>query len=250
MAISLVEFLSPLARSPQRDQCLAVLYFLAQYEDKAFVSVADVRAALKRARRPNWAKMNIAAVLSAAGYYVEASQATKKGPNLWRLTDSGAQYVRRRLDLPDEQPEIVHNVGTLHSAAATIGDPVARAYVEEAILCLSVNALKAAIVFLWSGAVRKLQEDALAKDAQGVNASIRQQDTRAKQVSKVEDMAQIKDKTALQAMRDIGLIDKGQWTILGQALDLRNQCGHPSNYKPGPQKVAALIEDIVGIAFR
>jgi hypothetical protein len=34
-----------------------------------------------------------------------------------------------------------------------------------------------------------------------------------------------------------------------QALDLRNQCGHPSNYRPGHKKVSAFIEDLIGIVF-
>ncbi|MGH8823315.1 MAG: hypothetical protein ACRDVN_02415, partial [Jiangellaceae bacterium] len=160
------------------------------------------------------------------------------------------QHIRQRHNLPDEQPEIAHDVNTLREVASKITDEVARAYVEEAVLCLSVGARKAAIVFLWSGAARKLQEDALATGAAGLNAAIQRHDSRAKQVSRVEDMAQINDKTALLAMRDIGMIDKGEWTILGHALDLRNQCGHPSRYKPGANKASSFIEDLVGIVFK
>jgi hypothetical protein len=249
MAISLVEFVVPLREAPQREQCLGVLYFLTVYGDNALVSVADLRVSLRRARIPNAAGMNIARALSAAGHYVDAAETNDRGQTLWRLTDSGMQHMRRVLGLPHEQTEIAHDVNTLQAVAKKISDPVSRAYVEEAILCLSVDALKAATVFLWSGAIRKLQEDALAKDAAGLNAAIQRHDSRAKPVSKVEDMAQIKDTTALLAMRDIGLIDKGQWMVLGHALDLRNQCGHPSKYNPGPKKAAAFIEDLVGIVF-
>jgi hypothetical protein len=49
--------------------------------------------------------------------------------------------------------------------------------------------------------------------------------------------------------QDIGVVDKAQHKILGQALDLRNQCGHPNKYWPSISKAKAHIEDIAGILW-
>ena len=50
--------------------------------------------------------------------------------------------------------------------------------------------------------------------------------------------------------QDLGLFDKAEKTTLGEALDLRNRCGHPSKYVPGVKKVSSFIEDVVGIVFK
>jgi len=34
-----------------------------------------------------------------------------------------------------------------------------------------------------------------------------------------------------------------------EALDLRNRCGHPTNYRPGVKRVSSFIEDVVGIVL-
>jgi hypothetical protein len=68
-------------------------------------------------------------------------------------------------------------------------------------------------------------------------------------VTKLEDFAYIKDATALLAFQELGIVDKGEKATLGEALDLRNRCGHPTKYKPGVKKASSFIEDVVGIVF-
>jgi hypothetical protein len=68
-------------------------------------------------------------------------------------------------------------------------------------------------------------------------------------VKKLEDFAYIRDATALLAFQELGILDKGEKTTMGEALDLRNRCGHPTNYKPGIKKASSFIEDVVGIVF-
>ena len=45
----------------------------------------------------------------------------------------------------------------------------------------------------------------------------------------------------------MSVIDKSEKGHLKQALDLRNDCGHPVKYKPRENKVSAFIEDVVSI---
>lgn len=157
--------------------------------------------------------------------------------------------MRELLGLPAADVEIEHDVGTLSALAAKIADPTVRGYVDETIKCLQVGALRAAVVFLWTGAMRTLHEAALVKGAAGVNVAIAKHDPKARAVSKVDDFAYVKDKVFLLAAFDLGLVDKGERDALQEGLDLRNRCGHPTSYKPGEKKASGFIEDIVGIVF-
>jgi hypothetical protein len=247
--ISLVEFLHSLKSKAHRGRCLAVLYYNEKYMDVPAMSVAEVRAALVRARIPRANQINVAQVFASAGALVDTSETNSRGHKLWHLTGSGVSFVRDELGLPEEEPEVAADVTALESAARKISDPLAQEFVGEAITCLQVGALRAAVVFAWTGAVRTLHDSAAALGWPQVEAAIQKHDARIKNVKKIEDFASVGDKTFLLAARDLTLIDKGQWTILQHALDLRNQCGHPSKYSPGPKKVSALIEDLIGIVF-
>ena len=94
--------------------------------------------------------------------------------------------------------------------------------------------------------------NAARKGAQGrscLNSALQKHDPKAKHVSKIDDFAAIKDGTTLLACRELAIIDKGQWQTLGEALRLRNSCGHPTRYRPGLKKASSFIEDVVGIVF-
>lgn len=247
--ISLVEFLHSLKGKAHRARCLAVLYYNEHYMSTPAMSTSQVRSALIRARIPRANQINVAQVFASAGALVDTSETDSRGHKLWHLTGSGMKFVRQQVGLPDEEPEIAADVSALESAVRTMSDPLAQEFVGEAITCLQVGALRAAVVFAWTGAVRTLHDDAAALGWPEVEAAVQKHDQRIKNVRKIEDFATVGDKTFLLAARDLTLIDKGQWTILQHVLDLRNQCGHPSKYKPGPKKVSALIEDLIGIVF-
>lgn len=250
MALSLVEFLVPLKKSSQRDKCLAVLYFHHTYKQVDGMTVSEIKSALSQARIPNAGKMNVAQVMADSGALVDTSDLNDKGHRRWHLTQSGVQAVRSKLGLPDESPELAHDVSQLRGHAAKVADDVVRGFVEEAILCLEVDALRAAIVFLWSGAVREMWTRAAAAGWPAVTAAVQKHDQKARPLTKIEDFAGVKDVTFLLAARELALIDKSEWTVLGHDLDLRNQCGHPTRFNPGPKKASAFIEDVLSIVFR
>jgi hypothetical protein len=226
-----------------------VLYYNAHYKDTPAMSSTEVRVGLREARVPGASSVNVSDVLARSGHFVDAAETNQRGHRLWRLTDSGARHLRQELGLPDEQPEIEHDVAALSRLAHRVSNDVVRSYFEEAILCLRVNALRAAIVFVWSGAIRTLQEEALSRGASAVSQAVQKHDARAKQVQKIEDFSAIRDVTTLLACRELGLIDKGEWQTLDEALGLRNRCGHPTQYRPGVKKASSYIEDVVGIVY-
>jgi hypothetical protein len=246
--MTLVEFLATLRPASNRERVLATLYFLKRYNGVESATVETIRAALRQARVRNAASMNIAQTLSDAGHYVD-TEGTEAGRRLWRLTDSGDKLMRERLGLPDAEPEIEHDVAALTTLSAKVSDEDVREYLDEAIKCLQVGALRAAIVFVWTAAIRTLHEEALTKGIPAVNAAIKKQDPKARDVKRVDDLAYVKDRKFLDASPDLGILDKGEKDTLVEALDLRNRCGHPTKYRPRENKAKGFIEDVVGIVF-
>jgi hypothetical protein len=246
--MTIAEFLAPLGPGSQRGVCLGVLYYHQHFRNKPSLTTEEIRDELKRARVPKASKINVADVLNKSGALVDSPGASRNR-RLWQLTTSGETHVRARLNLPSPTPDIDHDVATLQALAAKVSDGVVRDYVLEAIKCLSAGAIRAAIVFLWTGAIRTLQEECLTAYAATLNAAITKHDPKARPVNKLEDFAYIRDATALLAFQELGILDKGEKTTLGEGLDLRNRCGHPTKYIPGIKKASSFIEDVVGIVF-
>jgi|SRR6266850_282021 len=241
--MTLTERLGVLSRNaPRRDFGLVALGHLHEMA-RATVSVADLRDALvgarvvKGARTANWSD-----VLSRAVPYVVATNVD--GRLEWALTGSGHEYVHRLL--AGGPGEVQHEADALDALKPKIKDLEVRDYVDEAVVCLRAGALRAPVVFLWAGAVRVLQQNALAIGVTPLNAALQKHDPKARPVSKMDDFAYVKDSLLLLAAVDMGFLDKGQKIVLQAALDVRNQCGHPTKYRPGVKKVASIIEDLVG----
>jgi hypothetical protein len=246
--MTLIEFIAPISDAGRREKCLAILYYRNKYSGKVSLTVEQIREGLAQTRVPKWQVINVSDVLGKSGRFVE-SASMRGAQRLWRLTQSGEEHVRHVLGLPPGETDTQNDVATLTRVAATITDSTAREYVEEAITCLRAGALRAAIVFLWTGAVRTLQERALTADRPAVSAAVKTHDPKARGLDKIDDFAYVKDAITIRALQDVGVIDKGEKGTLEEALNLRNRCGHPTDYKPGTKKASSFVEDIIGIVF-
>ncbi|MGA2608326.1 MAG: hypothetical protein ABSH01_12835 [Terriglobia bacterium] len=243
-----MEFLNPVKNSSNRDRCLAVLYFKHRYEQIESLTADQIKKALIQCRLPRAKLINVPDVLAKSGAMVDSPGAMGLA-RLWRLTGAGEIHVRQVMGLADAEAEIEHDVGYLKTLAAKISDPLIREYIDEAVDCLSIGALKAGVVFLWAGAVRTLQERVLSKGISQVNAAIQGHDQRARQVRKLDDFQYIKESILLLAAEGVGVLDKAQRNTLEESLNLRNKCGHPNKYDPGIKKASSFIEDVTGIVF-
>jgi len=223
------------------------MYFATVHEQGDVFGSEDIRKLMVKARDPK-KDTNISMALNQLGPKVELV-GREGGKNLWRITDSGKQFVRNLLDLPDEAVEAQNEVASLTAIAAKVKDNVVRDYLMEGINCLRFNALRAAIVFLWSGTIRVIQEEVLKKPIDDINASLQKHNLKARTVRGIEDFSYVKDSQLLLTALDLGIFDNSERRILGQCLDLRNACGHPSKYVPKVNKVKSFIEDIIGIVY-
>lgn len=246
--MTLVEFIHPLKGSPLRDICLAALYFEKRYTGKEQVTVEVLRDLLKRAHVPKVAKLNLADTLSRSAPFVDV--VGKSGNRfLWAITSSGEQRVRTLLGLPEADVEIEHDVSSLAKVVASIADSDVASYVNESITCLSAGALRASVVFLWAGAAREIQQRVMQCSKPDINTAVQKYDNKARQIKQIDDLSYLKESTLLLVAQELGLFDKNERSVLEDALDLRNKCGHPGKYNPGPKKVSGFIEDVVGILF-
>jgi hypothetical protein len=246
--MTLVEFLHPVKGNSNRDRCLAVLYFKHRYEHIESLTADQIKNALIQCRLPRAKFINVADVLSKSGSMVD-SPGAKGLARLWRLTGAGEIQVRQVMGLTDAEAEIEHDVSYLRDMAAKIPDPLVRKYIDEAVDCLSVGALRAGIVFVWAGAVRVLQEQVLIKGLPQVNAAVLIHDPKARQIKKLDDFQYIKESILLLVAERVGVLDKAERNTLEENLNLRNKCGHPNKYDPGIKKASSFIEDISGIVF-
>jgi hypothetical protein len=148
--------------------------------------------------------------------------------------------------LPDKQAQT--DVGALRDLAHRVPHEATRDYVNEAVECLQAGARRAAVVFLWSGAVATIREAVWGYGTRDIEAALQRHNPKTK-FRKKNDFDYVKDADLLQAAQDLSLYDKSQKRHLADALALRNDCGHPVKYKPGQRKVETFIEDVVGIVW-
>lgn len=247
--MTLTEFLHPLKGGSARDLCLAAMYYHQRYEGVSEVTVDGLRALLKRARVPKAATMNVAHVLSTAAPYVH-SPGKQGNKFLWEITMSGQDYVRRLLNLPVSDPEVENDVSTLDTLIDTVADADGTDYLREAVKCLRVGALRATVVFTWSAAIKSIRDSIFGCGAAAADAAVNKHDPKAKNITKVDDLVLVKESILLLAAQELGLFDKNERGALEECLNLRNKCGHPGKYKPGPKKVSSFIEDVIGIVFK
>jgi hypothetical protein len=246
--MTLVEFLAPLASRTNQARVVAVLYFSERYDNSPAITVSQIRTALIQARTPRARSVNVSDVLNKSAHLVDSAGVVGR-QRLWRLTDSGRAEVRALLSLPAADVELEHDVGLLTSVSGRIADEDCRTYMEEAIKCLQVGALRACVVFAWAGAIKTLQQRLLTVGNAALTSALTKHDPKCKPVSKVEDFAYVKDSLTLLVAKELNILDKNQRDTLDEALGLRNRCGHPGKYRPGPKKVSGFVEDIVSIVF-
>jgi hypothetical protein len=245
--VTLVEFLDPVRRGNRREQVLGVLYYFKHEVGQEGVSIGEIRQGLIDARVPQARTIKISNVLNAAAPYTN-----RVGPRgIWTLTGRGDDFVREQLGLDFDTPEAQHDVRSLEALAASISEDTMRDYIEEAIKCLQVDAKRAAVVFLWAGAVATLREAAWAKARRptDIDTALKAHNRSARKFTKKGDFDYVNDASLLQLCFDVGVLDRSEKKQLGQALDLRNDCGHPVKYRPGEKKVSSFIEDVVSIVF-
>lgn len=198
-------------------------------EIKAFAINAGLRAVKK------W---NISAILISSG---GLAIRTPKG---WELTPDGKEHISQLFGsiLCSPVPKVAVS---LRTHLSTISDPQTTCFVEEAIECLELKKLRAAVVLSWVGAVSVLQEHVVQNKLSVFNAEAHRRNSKWKVAKKKDDLSNMKEFTFLDVLESISVIGKSVKDELKACLKFRNSCGHPNSLRIGESRVAAHVETLI-----
>ena len=101
---------------------------------------------------------------------------------------------------------------------------------QQALACIEGGIFRAAHVMAWAGFMdfleQKLSSDGLVKVK-----SVKNGWNKFKTIEEIRE--NIPELQLIEAARDIGFLSKSEGKILLGLLSKRNECAHPSSYKPG-----------------
>lgn len=125
-----------------------------------------------------------------------------------------------------------------------------REFVMEAISSAKSGCRRAAIIMAWSGAISVLQEYVFIHHLQKFNADALANNILKKPATTLSDLRDLsKESHFIEALSRISVVDGSQKKALKRCLDLRNDCGHPSQLKVGDAAVAGHIEALLFNVF-
>jgi hypothetical protein len=225
-----------------------MIYFVTTTESVETLTSSGLRELFKRFRERNVASINASDVLSRLGAAGHLEAVPNSRPIAWKITDTGEAKVRAELGIADDASELRSEIAELTTLAKRVASEETRDFLLESVSCLGANALRAAVVFVWSGAIWTVQEWLMKRPLRDVNKEI-EKHQKTREVKKIDDFAFVNDNTTLIVARDLGLWDKGQHKMVEHALDLRNQCGHPSRYKLPLSRCKSVIEEMITLVF-
>lgn len=73
--------------------------------------------------------------------------------------------------------------------------------------------------------------------------------TKAVKLTTPGDIQEVADAHLILLCRSLGWFDDSEYKQLKGALDLRNSCGHPTNYQPDSVKLQAYYSDITQLVL-
>ena len=127
------------------------------------------------------------------------------------------------------------------------GTPIdVQGYFREAVGCLEQGSFRAAIVMSWAGHFHVYVESLLAKHENDIRQMRKKWNfTDASELKESYPEAQI-----LSAGKEVGFTSNAQLRILDGQLATRNQCAHPTFYKPSLNRSIGYVDEMVQQTFR
>jgi hypothetical protein len=159
----------------------------------------------------------------------------------WELNAEGKKRVAELAGTSFATP-VATAALDLRAPLAKIKNPDIVSFVGEAITCLELQQLRAAVVLSWVGAVAVLYDEVVTSHLPAFNAEAARRDPKWKAAKTTDDLSRMKEFEFLNILESISAIGKNVRQELQNALQLRNSCGHPNSLKIGSSRVASHIE--------
>lgn len=116
---------------------------------------------------------------------------------------------------------------------------------KEALDCVASGLFRAAHVAVWQAFMDYLQEKLESDGLVRVQMHRRNWDWK-----KFESMSDIRESISeyqlIEVARDVGLLSKNEMKSLHGLLSTRNDCAHPSPYRPGLNESLGYVSDLIG----
>lgn len=168
----------------------------------------------------------------------------------WLITQRGREYLRLQNLISGNLKPAKAVSADLRQYLSTVADPGTKNFIEEAIVCLETELLRAAVVLSWVGSVGILYEQVVQNHLNVFNAEAKRRDSKWRDASTPDDLARMKEHEFLNVLEAISVIGKNvKQELQNNCLKLRNACGHPNSLQIGQNRVAAHIEILVQNVF-
>ncbi len=125
-----------------------------------------------------------------------------------------------------------------------------RPYLEEALACYQHGLYRAAILMVWAAVIQHLYS-VVGAHRGGVSAFEAANRARFgtarkyREIRKQDDFLYLGERDFLQLAEDVGMLNRNARKLLQERLDLRNLCGHPTQYRPGREEAVVFIESLL-----
>ncbi|MDJ0684023.1 MAG: hypothetical protein QNJ84_04940 [Alphaproteobacteria bacterium] len=122
------------------------------------------------------------------------------------------------------------------------GSPVdVQDYFGEAILCLEHELYRSAIVLAWAGHFRVFAE--VCFEAHGEEIKVERPKWKFENVTELTEA--VPESQILVVARDVKFISKTNHRILDGQLSRRNQCAHPTVYRPSMNTALGYVDEMI-----
>lgn len=214
---------------PRADKALLVV---ATFSQPANVADIKLKAQQVGCRMEKW---NVADVLA------KNKGMTIRLPTGYEVAEKGRVRLKE-LGVTKLAPSAQRVADDLRNHLKNIQDETTKTFVEEAIKCYEADLYRSAIVMAWLAAVGVLQREVAANHLSNFNAELKSINPKWKPAINADDLSKLGEREFLDRLVSISVIGKNVKSVLVQALDLRNGCGHPNSLKVGANSVASHIE--------
>ena len=114
-------------------------------------------------------------------------------------------------------------------------------YFKEAVSCLEYQFFRAAIVMAWAGHFHVFAESLYQKHEKDIR--------KVRLKWNFKDLTELKDQIAEAQILDVGrevrFVTKAQLRVLQGQLSIRNQCAHPTLYRPSLNSAIGYVDEML-----
>ncbi|GAK59286.1 hypothetical protein U27_06263 [Candidatus Vecturithrix granuli] len=161
------------------------------------------------------------------------------------LKDLETSAFKSQFSVRDGHTEALKN---LQELLRKVKNPQENDFLQEAIKCFEVAALRATVIMVWNLTIDHLYEYILANKIIDFNRELAKNTDRRIKITAItqkDDFSEIPENKFLEFCRAGNIISNDVRKILDTKLGIRNTCAHPSNIKIYESKVIDFIEDLV-----